>query len=240
MRRSIPVRVDSVEALLQLLLRWSATTIVGLLLGRPREEAIMIDYFLYTDARLRWIARPTLLPLLGASSGNDDLWPFTCTFPGCNGRCSASVAYPLLYSGIRAVLCSVLVWIFCCTALIGSIGVEKMWKLIVWYDWMASLHSFSVVCMACPYRLESPLRLATCMISGLSQHLEVTCSSILMKIEIFWWLRFGLIVSIRWDFHWDYRDVIYEIPCGVQGAALKSVGPTVIDIYCSGLIVPLQ
>jgi hypothetical protein len=47
--------------------------IVGLLLGRPREEAIMIDYFLYTDARLRWIAPPTLLSLLGASSGNDDL-----------------------------------------------------------------------------------------------------------------------------------------------------------------------
>jgi hypothetical protein len=32
---------------------------------------IMIDYFLYTDARLRWITTPTLLPLLSASSGND-------------------------------------------------------------------------------------------------------------------------------------------------------------------------
>jgi hypothetical protein len=29
------------------------------------------DYFLYTDARLRWIASPTLLPLLSVSSGND-------------------------------------------------------------------------------------------------------------------------------------------------------------------------
>jgi hypothetical protein len=36
-----------------------------------REEAIMIDYFLYTDARLRYIAAPTLLSLLSTSSGND-------------------------------------------------------------------------------------------------------------------------------------------------------------------------
>jgi hypothetical protein len=36
-----------------------------------REEAIMIDYFLYTDARLRWITAPTILPLLSVSSGND-------------------------------------------------------------------------------------------------------------------------------------------------------------------------
>jgi hypothetical protein len=32
----------------------------------------MIDYFLYSDVRLCWIATPTLLPLLSASSGNDD------------------------------------------------------------------------------------------------------------------------------------------------------------------------
>jgi hypothetical protein len=31
----------------------------------------MIDYFLYTDARLCWIAAPILLLLLSASSGND-------------------------------------------------------------------------------------------------------------------------------------------------------------------------
>jgi hypothetical protein len=31
----------------------------------------MIDYFLYTDMRLRWIATLTLLALLSASSGND-------------------------------------------------------------------------------------------------------------------------------------------------------------------------
>jgi hypothetical protein len=31
------------------------------------------DYFLYTDARRHWITAPTLLPLLSASSGNDDL-----------------------------------------------------------------------------------------------------------------------------------------------------------------------
>jgi hypothetical protein len=56
--RSIPVRVDSVEALL-LLLRLSAA-------GNKEEELgswDVIDYFLYTDARL--------LPLCCASSGND-------------------------------------------------------------------------------------------------------------------------------------------------------------------------
>jgi hypothetical protein len=35
------------------------------------EETIVNDYFLYTDARLGWIAAPTLLSLLSASSGND-------------------------------------------------------------------------------------------------------------------------------------------------------------------------
>jgi hypothetical protein len=29
------------------------------------------DYFIYTNAQLYWIATPTLLPLLIASSGND-------------------------------------------------------------------------------------------------------------------------------------------------------------------------
>jgi hypothetical protein len=38
-----------------------------------KEETIVIDYFLYTDARLHWIATPTLLPLLSTSSGNNDL-----------------------------------------------------------------------------------------------------------------------------------------------------------------------
>jgi hypothetical protein len=36
-------------------------------------KAIVIDYFLYTDARLRSIAALTLLPLLSTSSGNDNL-----------------------------------------------------------------------------------------------------------------------------------------------------------------------
>jgi hypothetical protein len=31
----------------------------------------VIDYLLYTDALLRWIATPSLLPLLNASSGNN-------------------------------------------------------------------------------------------------------------------------------------------------------------------------
>jgi hypothetical protein len=36
-------------------------------------KAIVINYFFYTDARLCWIAAPTLLLLLSASGGNDDL-----------------------------------------------------------------------------------------------------------------------------------------------------------------------
>jgi hypothetical protein len=36
-----------------------------------REEATVIDYFLYTDTRLRWITAPTLLLLLSVSSSND-------------------------------------------------------------------------------------------------------------------------------------------------------------------------
>jgi hypothetical protein len=32
---------------------------------------IVIDYFLYTDARLCWAAALTLLPLLSVFSGND-------------------------------------------------------------------------------------------------------------------------------------------------------------------------
>jgi hypothetical protein len=38
-----------------------------------KEEAIVIDYFLYTDVRLSWNAAPTLLLLFSASSGNDNL-----------------------------------------------------------------------------------------------------------------------------------------------------------------------
>jgi hypothetical protein len=51
--------------------------------------------------------------------------PFTCKFAGCNSRCSTSVAYSFPYSSVRARLHSFLVWIFCSTVLIGSIGVEK-------------------------------------------------------------------------------------------------------------------
>jgi hypothetical protein len=38
-----------------------------------KEETIVIDYFIYTDARLRWITPSTLLPLHSASSGNENL-----------------------------------------------------------------------------------------------------------------------------------------------------------------------
>jgi hypothetical protein len=164
--------------------------------------------------------------------------PFTCKFPGCNSRCSASIAYLFPYSGIRADLHSFLVWIFCCTALIGSIRVEKMWKLIVSCDRMASSRSFPVVCVAYPYRLESPLGLAACTVSGLSQQGEIMCSSLLMKIETFWWLRFWLIGSIQWHFHRDFVDAIYEILCGVQGAALKPAGG--VGVCCSDIIVLVE
>jgi hypothetical protein len=36
-----------------------------------KEETIVIDYFLYTDMRLCWIAAPTLPLLPCASSGKD-------------------------------------------------------------------------------------------------------------------------------------------------------------------------
>jgi hypothetical protein len=37
-----------------------------------KEEAVVIDYLLYTDVGLRWMIAPTLL-LHCASSGNDSL-----------------------------------------------------------------------------------------------------------------------------------------------------------------------
>jgi hypothetical protein len=64
-------------------LHGGATTVAATLIGyddrggcywETREpKMIVIDYFLYTDARLCWITAPTLLSLLSASSGNDDL-----------------------------------------------------------------------------------------------------------------------------------------------------------------------
>jgi hypothetical protein len=86
---------------------------------------------------------------------------------------------------------------------------------------MANSHFFSAVCTTCPYRLESPSRLVACMISGLSQHAEVICSSLLMKIETFRWLRFGLIGSIRCDFRRDFVDAIYEIPPLLSAVAIS-------------------
>jgi hypothetical protein len=53
--------VDYVEAQLQLL-RWQTA---------KEEETNVIGYFLSIDARLRWIAAPTHLPLRCTSSGND-------------------------------------------------------------------------------------------------------------------------------------------------------------------------
>jgi hypothetical protein len=96
---------------------------------------------------------------------------------------------------------------------------------------MASSRSFFIVCAACPYRLESPSGLATCTVSGLSQQAEVMCRSFLMKIETFWWLRFGLIESIWWDFHRDFVDAIYEIPCGVVVCCSDIIVSVVIVLH---------
>jgi hypothetical protein len=75
----------------------------GLCGGAVAVTAVLIDYFLNTDAWLCWIATLTLLLLLNVSSGNGDLWPLYLQV-SYNGRCNASVAYPLPYSGIRAIL----------------------------------------------------------------------------------------------------------------------------------------
>jgi hypothetical protein len=56
------------------------------------EDTIVIDYFLYTDSRLRLTAAATL-PLHCASSGNDP-WSPTHKFSGWHGRSSATVTYP--------------------------------------------------------------------------------------------------------------------------------------------------
>jgi hypothetical protein len=54
-----------------------AATLIGcddvevVVVTTARRRTIMIDYFLYSDTRLRWIATSTLLSLLSASSGND-------------------------------------------------------------------------------------------------------------------------------------------------------------------------
>jgi hypothetical protein len=149
--------------------------------------------------------------------------PFTCKFPRCNGRCSASVAYPFPYNGIRDVLRSFWSGSFVAQLWLDQSGLKRGGRWL----WHVT---------ECPYRLESPSGLVACTVSGLSQRAEVMCSNLLMKIETLWWLRFGLIWSIRWDFHWDFIYVIYEIPCSVPGAALKLT----VAIYYSGLVVSLR
>jgi hypothetical protein len=47
-----------------------AAAVAATLIGYDDAEAIM-DYFVYTNVRLHWIAAPTLIPLFSASSGND-------------------------------------------------------------------------------------------------------------------------------------------------------------------------
>jgi hypothetical protein len=63
-------------------LHGDATAVVAALIGYDdrggcywddhEEETIVIDYLLYSGVRLHWITTPTLLPLLSASSGNDN------------------------------------------------------------------------------------------------------------------------------------------------------------------------
>jgi hypothetical protein len=58
-----------------------------------KEEAIVIDYFLSTDMRLRWNTALSLLRCSARLVVTMIYDPFTSKFPGCNGRYSASVAY---------------------------------------------------------------------------------------------------------------------------------------------------
>jgi hypothetical protein len=64
-------------------------------------------------------------------------------------------------------------------------------------DQMACSCSFSVVFMTCPDWLESPSGLDAYTVSGLSQQAGVMCSNLLIKVETFSWLRFGLIGLVR-------------------------------------------
>jgi hypothetical protein len=54
-------------------LRRGVAAVVTALIGydNRKVEPIVIDYFLYTNILLCWIAAPTLIPLFIASSGND-------------------------------------------------------------------------------------------------------------------------------------------------------------------------
>jgi hypothetical protein len=75
--------------------RWSAMSTLGCCWNKHREEMIVIDYFLYTDAWLCWTTDLTL-PLYCTSSGNN-LWSSTHKFSTWLSRISANIAYPFPY-----------------------------------------------------------------------------------------------------------------------------------------------
>jgi hypothetical protein len=109
-----------------------------------------------------------------------------------HNRCSASVAYPLPYSGIRAVLRSS--WSGSCAMVICDGYYWLEW--IATCDWKISSYSFSVMCATCLYWLKSPSGLTVHIVSGLSQQIKVIHSDPLLingidlvKIDAFWMSR---------------------------------------------------
>jgi hypothetical protein len=89
--------MDSVEALLQLLLHWSATMIMEVATGKParRRRSVLTTSSTPTCNYIRSLLQLFYcLVRLVVTTIYD---PFTCKFPGCNDRCSASIAYPFPY-----------------------------------------------------------------------------------------------------------------------------------------------
>jgi hypothetical protein len=122
--------------------------------------------------------------------------PLLVSFLGWLSRSSVSIGYPFPYNCIRAVLHSLrsrsctytwyvmlrfIWWIYYCMTWLD----QSRLKLIASCDWMINSRSFSVVRETCLYRLESPSGLIVCIISRLSQQIEVMCRDLLMKIEAF-------------------------------------------------------
>jgi hypothetical protein len=158
------------------------------------EEAnIMIDCFIYTDARLHWITAPTLLLLhCRVVIMIHDLIP--TNFLRWYGRNSASVTYPILYSGIRVIMHSLrprsctytwyvmvrfMWWIYWCMTWLDQLRL----KLIASCGWIIISRSLSVMCATYLYRLKSASGLTIYIVSILSQQIEVMCCGLLMKLR---------------------------------------------------------
>jgi hypothetical protein len=173
------------EALLRLLLRWSATTTWRLLLRRPLGGDDC-------DRLLPLHRRTTMLHRCSACLVVTIYDLLLISILGWHGRSSASVAHLYNYSSIRDVLRSS--WSGSCAIVIcdGYKGLE--W--IATCDRKISLCSLSVMCATCLYGLESPSGLTVHIVSRLSQQIEVIYSDLLlinvidlMKFKAFWIAR---------------------------------------------------